>query len=309
MMRRYPSSSSSTTVSQCYDVFMSFRGKDTRMTFTSHLYDALIQNGIRTYKDDMTLELGKPIAPELIQAIEASKIAVVILSRQYATSKWCLQELAEIVDCMKLGMLTVIPIFYHVTPCDVRHQSNCFEQAFSNHDANTQIAPGTVNMWRAAFKEVGALAGMHVTKDKDEAEVVRTVVSRVLSYLSNTMPLDGPIERSRSAATAVYAASSAAATYGERSAATAVSAASSAAPQWPYTLHQAQPPHAVSAATTAYRAQSQRAPQGSQLQHRHSERSHSATSSAAAAAAVSSEVGASAAAAIINEVMDELLYY
>ncbi|KAM0042180.1 putative TIR domain, AAA+ ATPase domain, P-loop containing nucleoside triphosphate hydrolase [Helianthus debilis subsp. tardiflorus] len=184
------SSSSSTTVSQCYDVFMSFRGEDTRMTFTSHLYDALIQNGIITYKDDRTLELGKPIAPELLQAIETSKIAVVILSRQYATSKWCLQEIAKIVDCMKLGKLIVIPIFYHVTPSDVRHQSDCFEQAFSNHDANTEIAPGKVNIWRAAFVEVGALSGSHVTKDKDEAKVVRKVVSQVLSYLSNTMPLD-----------------------------------------------------------------------------------------------------------------------
>ncbi|KAJ0789564.1 putative TIR domain, P-loop containing nucleoside triphosphate hydrolase [Helianthus annuus] len=170
MMLPFASSSSSTTVSQFYDVFMSFRGEDTRMTFTSHLYDALIENGIITYKDDRTLGLGKPIAPELLQAIETSKIAVVILSRQYATSKWCLQELEKIVDCMKLGKLIVIPIFYHVTPSDVRHQSDCFEQAFSNHDANTQIVPGKVNMWRDAFKEVGALSGLHVTKDKDEAK-------------------------------------------------------------------------------------------------------------------------------------------
>ncbi|KAF5806334.1 putative TIR domain-containing protein [Helianthus annuus] len=190
MMLPFASSSSSTTVSQFYDVFMSFRGEDTRMTFTSHLYDALIENGIITYKDDRTLGLGKPIAPELLQAIETSKIAVVILSRQYATSKWCLQELEKIVDCMKLGKLIVIPIFYHVTPSDVRHQSDCFEQAFSNHDANTQIVPGKVNMWRAAFKEVGALSGLHVTKDKDEAKEVKKVVSQVLKYLSNTMPLD-----------------------------------------------------------------------------------------------------------------------
>ncbi|KAJ0923159.1 putative TIR domain-containing protein [Helianthus annuus] len=166
MMLPFASSSSSTTVSQFYDVFMSFRGEDTRMTFTSHLYDALIENGIITYKDDRTLGLGKPIAPELLKAIETSKIAVVILSRQYATSKWCLQELKKIVDCMKLGKLIVIPIFYHVTPSDVRHQSDCFEQAFSNHDANTEIAPGKVNIWRAAFEEVGALSGSHVTKDK-----------------------------------------------------------------------------------------------------------------------------------------------
>ncbi|PWA77632.1 Pentatricopeptide repeat-containing protein [Artemisia annua] len=54
-----------------YDVFMSFRGEDTRMGFTSHLYDALIRNDITTYKDDKTLEIGNPIASELLEAIEA----------------------------------------------------------------------------------------------------------------------------------------------------------------------------------------------------------------------------------------------
>ncbi|KAI3821299.1 hypothetical protein L1987_08863 [Smallanthus sonchifolius] len=63
MMLPY-ASSSSTTVSQDYDAFISFRREDTRMNFISHLYDALTRDGIKTYKDDMTLEIGRPIAPK-----------------------------------------------------------------------------------------------------------------------------------------------------------------------------------------------------------------------------------------------------
>ncbi|KAJ9672183.1 hypothetical protein PVL29_025709 [Vitis rotundifolia] len=38
-----PSSSSSTSHSRwSYDVFLSFRGEDTRISFTDHLYSALI---------------------------------------------------------------------------------------------------------------------------------------------------------------------------------------------------------------------------------------------------------------------------
>nr|GFB08999.1 TMV resistance protein N-like [Tanacetum cinerariifolium] len=122
MMMAYASSSSSTRLSQSYDVFMSFRGEDTRTGFTSHLYDALIRNDITTYKDDKTLEIGNPIAAELLEAIEASRIAIVVLSNNFATSKWSLDEIAKIIKCKEHGKLIVIPVFYHVNPSDVRRQ-------------------------------------------------------------------------------------------------------------------------------------------------------------------------------------------
>ena len=162
----YVSSSSSSRLSQGYDVFMSFRGEDTRTGFTSHLYDALIRNDIITYKDDKTLEIGNPIASELLEAIEASRIAIVVLSSNFATSKWCLEEIAKIVDCMEQGKLIVIPVFYHVDPSDVRRQRKCFEQGFSDHEANPEIARQSVERWRDAFRKVGALSGLHVTPNR-----------------------------------------------------------------------------------------------------------------------------------------------
>ncbi|KAI7740551.1 hypothetical protein M8C21_023919 [Ambrosia artemisiifolia] len=65
---------------------------------------------------------------------------------------------------MKRDMLMVVPIFYHVSSSDVRHQSNCFEQAFSNHEVDPEIAQQKVETWRAAFREVGAISGLHVTQ-------------------------------------------------------------------------------------------------------------------------------------------------
>jgi len=41
-----------------YDVFLSFRGEDTRKTFTDHLYTALVQVGIQTFRDDDELPVG-----------------------------------------------------------------------------------------------------------------------------------------------------------------------------------------------------------------------------------------------------------
>ena len=62
--------SSSSTAQWKYDVFISFRGEDTRNNFMDHLYNALIVKGINTFRDDEKLERGKPISLELLKAIE-----------------------------------------------------------------------------------------------------------------------------------------------------------------------------------------------------------------------------------------------
>jgi hypothetical protein len=155
-----------------YDVFLSFRGEDTRNKFTDHLYDALDRKGIKTFRDDEELERGKPIRPELLTAIEESRFAVIILSRNYASSTWCLDELAKIVECMKQTRLTVFPVFYGVNPSDVRkhRRSTCFwmnrrstyAQAFAKHQKQFKENREKVQRWRDALTEVANRSGWHV---------------------------------------------------------------------------------------------------------------------------------------------------
>ncbi|TYJ12231.1 hypothetical protein E1A91_A11G335300v1 [Gossypium mustelinum] len=64
-----------------YDVFLSFRGEDTRKNFTDHLYDALKRNGIVTFRDEPKLEAGEGIAPELFKAIQQSWCSVIVFSK------------------------------------------------------------------------------------------------------------------------------------------------------------------------------------------------------------------------------------
>ena len=104
-------SSSSSSRQWKYDVFLSFRGMDTRNNFTDNLYAALQRTGIFTFRDNEMRERGKSISPELLKAIEESRISIVILSKNYASSTWCLDELAKIIQCMKVMGMTVLPIF------------------------------------------------------------------------------------------------------------------------------------------------------------------------------------------------------
>ena len=114
------STSSSSTFGWKYDVFLSFRGEDTRRSFTDHLYDALKRMDVLTYRDDEKLERGKSISQELLNAIEESRFAIIIFSRNYASLTWCLNELEKIVRSMKETGLTILPVFYDVEASDVQ---------------------------------------------------------------------------------------------------------------------------------------------------------------------------------------------
>ncbi|CAI0429213.1 unnamed protein product [Linum tenue] len=165
-----------------YEVFLSFRGPDVRNTFADHLYTSLHRSRIRTFRDEEELRKGEGIAPSLVQAIPNSKIYVPILTKQYASSKWCLQELAQMVGCwkQKKGHL-ILPIFYFVDPRDARHQHGSYQEAFEQHAR--KHSPETVNEWKEALREVGQMKGWHVTESDSQGAIIEQIVSEVELHL------------------------------------------------------------------------------------------------------------------------------
>ncbi|KAL6315859.1 hypothetical protein AAG906_012195 [Vitis piasezkii] len=109
----------------------SFTGDDTRYSFTAHLYATLDRKGIVAFIDE-GLERGEEIASSL----KKSRCALVILSKNYAHSKWCLKELTKIMECrVEMGQI-VYPVFYHVDPSDVRNQRGSYGEALAKHERN-----------------------------------------------------------------------------------------------------------------------------------------------------------------------------
>ncbi|XP_059309786.1 TMV resistance protein N-like [Lycium ferocissimum] len=143
------------TSSDKHDVFLSFRGEDTRKNFVSHLYEALDKSGINTFKDDKKLEKGTSIPEELPKAIDESKFAIVVFSMNYATSGWCLDELVRIIEGKIQRDLTVVPIFYGVNRYEVGEQRKMFAEAFDKHEAN--VDREKVQIWRNALCRSGGM--------------------------------------------------------------------------------------------------------------------------------------------------------
>ncbi|PPD77867.1 hypothetical protein GOBAR_DD25204 [Gossypium barbadense] len=178
-------SSSSSSRQTKHQVFLSFRGEDTRLNFTSHLLKALKDTGLNVFFDEETLERGEQISPALSNAIMASNLSIIILSKDYASSKSCLAEISCIMYCKLTRRKIVLPIFYHVDPSDVRNLGGSFKTSFNDHESKSL---DQVQRWKEAFADVGKLKGWHIEGgkfDRPETKYINDIVEYVAKKLMN----------------------------------------------------------------------------------------------------------------------------
>ncbi|XP_059654454.1 disease resistance protein RPV1-like [Cornus florida] len=169
-----------------YDVFLSFSGLDTRKTFTGHLLAALDQHGFYTFSDDTKLPRGEEVGPELLKVIKESRVSVIVFSKNYASSRWCLDELIKIMDCKRTLHQIVIPVFYDVQPSDVRSQSGCYAEAFAGHKKEFDLKK--VEIWRLALEKAGNLSGyvLQNVANGCESTCIKSVIGGVAEKLNPT---------------------------------------------------------------------------------------------------------------------------
>ncbi|KAG5514363.1 hypothetical protein RHGRI_035689 [Rhododendron griersonianum] len=163
--KKKPSSSSPIPLQRNYDVFLSFRGIDTRPNFTSHLFAALEQHGFHTFHDTK-LNRGEDVG-------------------------WCLDELVKIMECRKKLQQIVFPIFYNVDPSDVRAQKGSLAEAFAKHVKRFKEGPGgKVEKWKEALTQLANLSGWDLPKvdNGDEAKLIKKIVEEVRNKLDVAHP-------------------------------------------------------------------------------------------------------------------------
>ncbi|KAL6315926.1 hypothetical protein AAG906_013760 [Vitis piasezkii] len=160
-----------------YDVFLSFRGDDTRNNFTAHLLQELRTKGINTFFDEDKLEKGRVISPALITAIENSMFSIIVLSENYASSRWCLEEMVKILECNRSKEE------------DVRNHRGKFGEALAKHEENLEENGERVKIWRDALTEVANLSGWD-SRNKNEPLLIKEIVMKLLKKLLNTSTSD-----------------------------------------------------------------------------------------------------------------------
>ncbi|KAL3745284.1 hypothetical protein ACJRO7_014403 [Eucalyptus globulus] len=176
------------------EVFLSFRGQDTRKGFTDYLYTILVDAGIHVFKDDNELYEGEQIGPELHNSITQSKISIPIISEGYTSSKWCLRELALMMNCKRSKGQKLFPIFYKVEPSSLRHLKGIYGDAIYQWKKN--LGEKVVEEWEEAIQEVSSLRGWESWRIENgyEGALVKIVVKKVWSELNRISQLIVPKE-------------------------------------------------------------------------------------------------------------------
>ncbi|XP_030472656.2 disease resistance protein RPV1-like, partial [Syzygium oleosum] len=126
---------------------------------------------------------GKQIDPDNLQAVKKSNVLIIILSRNYASSRWCLGELVPMMECKNSRGHVVLPILYEVEPKDVKHQLGLLGERFWSR--KKCVDEKVVDEWEKALTEIRSLKGWDSKKDVDryEGDLVNLVVIKVLIEL------------------------------------------------------------------------------------------------------------------------------
>ncbi|XP_048439843.1 TMV resistance protein N-like [Pyrus x bretschneideri] len=178
LMAAASASSSSSSSPWKYDVFINFRGEDTRRSFVSHLYEALNEKTIHTFIDAEGLRKGNDLS-QLLTAIQDSRVSIVVFSQKYASSTWCLKELVKILECMDRKEQMVVPVFYEVDPSDVR-------KAFAEHEGHSNTDMEEVRRWRSALSRATELSGWVSKNCENDVKLIKEIVNDIFQKLIRT---------------------------------------------------------------------------------------------------------------------------
>jgi hypothetical protein len=121
----------------------------------SFLYNDLVAVGLRPFLDCKSIDIGEEAWESIHHAIKKTPIAVVIFSKTFTQSKWCLKELHVILENPGIE---VLPIFYKVEPREV-----CFPESGQLKDGFEKLKKRhnetTIEQWSADLAKASKIMG------------------------------------------------------------------------------------------------------------------------------------------------------
>ncbi|KAF8036636.1 hypothetical protein BT93_C2381 [Corymbia citriodora subsp. variegata] len=106
-------------------------------------------------------------------------ISIPILSPDYASSKSCLMELAQMVECKEAGAQLIVPIFHDVKPADLKYRRGSVGEAFSKHESRG-VDPEVIKKWKQALEKIADINGY----DLQNTNIRRgALIDEVVSYI------------------------------------------------------------------------------------------------------------------------------
>ncbi|KAH9288998.1 hypothetical protein KI387_033115, partial [Taxus chinensis] len=171
-----------------YDVFINHRRPDVTFTLATTIRHTLYRMGLKVFLDVDSVEVGDLLPTTTQETMRAASLHIAIFSPNYAQSPWCLTELTYM---LKTGA-TVIPVFYHVQPADLRwvvQGNGIYADAFSEHEKKGRCSLRNLEEWKMALHTVSFHMGYTLNSDEDVGWLLKSIVNGVLGSIKG-VPLE-----------------------------------------------------------------------------------------------------------------------
>jgi hypothetical protein len=102
------------TGGETHDVFISHASED-KDDFVRPLANALINEGLNVWYDEMTLRIGDSLRQKIDKGLANSRVGLVVLSPSFISKGWTNYELDGIVTRTISGEQVLLPIWHNIT--------------------------------------------------------------------------------------------------------------------------------------------------------------------------------------------------
>jgi hypothetical protein len=141
------------------------------------LYEDLKKHGLQPYLDRRSIRHGEECWESIEDAIKNTPIAVVVFSKRYAESEWCLKELHVMLEAN--SRKKILPIFYNVTPWDLRNpERGQFKDGFEK--LKMKFNSNLVEQWQANLEVASKLMGWE--HSNESKRYVISVIYHVMTW-------------------------------------------------------------------------------------------------------------------------------
>jgi hypothetical protein len=130
-----------------------------KKTFVPHLYVALCTAGFHPFLDAKSLNNAQHVFNSINEALNGVSVHIVVFSKGYAKSKYCLNELC---DMLKSGK-DILPIFYDVELEHLKRPNHGpFVAAFRKHLKRGR--KDDIKRWEEALLKVANITGFRLNE-------------------------------------------------------------------------------------------------------------------------------------------------
>ena len=105
-----------------YDVFISHANKD-KLDIIEGLYDSLLQLGINIFYDKKSLEWGDKWKDRILEGVEKSEFAIIVISENFFDREWTEKELNEFLNRQnKNGQKIILPVVHKISMSQLKEK-------------------------------------------------------------------------------------------------------------------------------------------------------------------------------------------